>query len=141
MEDVEDALRILRATPPDSLDYVKAVAEVLVLEGLTVGFNPDTPFKDYVDGSSRRLYDDNEAQLRDIMMGMCFDICEKEQVCIYEVTGRITLRGTPWETMFDSDHEEQYNEFMQKVDLGIQEYAPSNTVDVSVKEMIQAQYN
>lgn len=141
MKDIEAALRVLENTSPDSLDYVKAVAEVFVLEGITEGFHPDTPFKDYVNQNSQRLYTDDEANLRDMMMEICFDICEKENVCIYEVTGRITLRGTPFETMFDLDHEEKYNDFMQKVELGLQEYVPCRIGDVAAKEVFQAQYN
>ncbi len=141
MKDIEEALRILENTPSDSLDYVKAVAEVFALEGLREGFNPDTPFKDYINEKGERVYDDGEALLRDMIMEKCFDICEKEDVCIYEVTGRITLRGTPFETMFDSDHEERYNEFMQKIDLGLLEYAPNKMGDIAAKEIIQAQYN
>jgi len=74
-------------------------------------------------------------------MEICFDICEKEDACIYEVTGRITLRGTPFETMFDLDHEEKYDEFMQRVDLGVQEYVPNRVGDIAAREIISALYN
>lgn len=125
----------------NSIEYVKAFSEVLVLEGLTTGFHPDTPFEDYTDAKGQPLYTPEDARLRNIIMDHCFEVCEREKVCIYEITGRITLRGTPFETMFDPDHEEKYAEFMRKIELGEKTYAPNPIGDITVKEMFQAQYN
>jgi hypothetical protein len=141
MNEKDEALRILEFTPADSVAYVKAVAKVFTLEGLKESFHPDTPFYDYRDAKGKPLYTNREAELRDILMTTCFDICEKENVCIYETMGRITLKNTPFESMFDSDHEERYNSFMREVKLGIRDYRPCQTGDILIRETLNAQYN
>lgn len=141
MDHVDKVLDRMEEVDFNSIEYVKAATEAFVLEGLTVGFHPDTPFEDYVDEKGNSVYEPGEAHIRNIMMDHFFEVCEKEGVCIYEVTGRITLRGTPFETMFDEDHEVKYAEFMRQIELGERVYNPSRVGDVTIKEMFQAKYN
>jgi hypothetical protein len=141
MDHTNEILDELEKVDFNSIEYVKAATELFVLEGLTVGFHPDTPFEDYVDEKGNPVYEPGEAHIRNIIMDHLFDVCEKEGVCIYEVTGRITLRGTPFETMLDEDHETKYAEFMRDVESGRRIYNPSRIGDVTTKEMFQAKYN
>lgn len=137
----EDMLQRFENADFDSLEYVKAFSEVLVLEGLTMGFHPDTPFEDYINSKGEAVYTPEEVKLRNMVMEHCFEVCEREGVDIYEITGRITLRGTPAETMFDADHEEKYAEFIHQVESGERTYNSGSPSDVSVKEVLQVRYN
>lgn len=139
--ETENILQGLDNADFNSLEYVKAFSEVLVLEGLTMGFHPDTPFEDYINSKGETVYTPEEAKIRNMVMDHCFEVCEKEGVDIYEITGRITLRGTPAETMFDADHEEKYAEFMRQIESGERVYYPSVVGDVPTKEIFQAKYN
>lgn len=139
--ETENMLQRFENSDFDSLEYVRAFSEILVLEGLTMGFHPDTPFEDYINSKGEAVYTPEEAKLRNMVMEHCFEVCEKEGADIYEVTGRITLRGTPAETMFDEDHEVKYAEFMRQVESGERVYNPSRVGDVTIKEMFQAKYS
>lgn len=139
--ETENMLQRFENADFDSLEYVKAFSEVLVLEGLTTGFHPDTLFEDYINSKGEAVYTPEEAKLRNMIMEHCFEVCENEGTDIYEVTGRITLRGTPAETMFDDDHEEKYAEFMRQIEDGERTYSSVPISDVRVRELLQARYN
>ncbi len=55
--------------------------------------------------------------------------------------GRITMKDTPFESIFDHDHEESYKTFMQLVELGVKEYEPSGVGSRKVKDILSANYN
>ncbi|MBC7568683.1 MAG: hypothetical protein H7319_02975 [Spirosoma sp.] len=126
------------------ITQIKTVADVqtfahqLVAEGLTGGFHPDDPFEDFTGDDGLPLYTTEEAATRNTLMEQCFDVCGDD---VHEVIGRITLSGTPFESIFDKDHEERYNTFMQLVDLGIKDYKPNGVSSRAVKETVFASYN
>jgi hypothetical protein len=117
---------------------VQAFAHQLVEEGLTGGFHPDDPFTDYTQADGQPLYTAEEAATREVLLEQCFEICGDD---VYEVIGRITLKGTPMESMFDEDHQERYEAFMKQIELGIKEYNPSPVANTAVREVLQARYN
>lgn len=117
---------------------VEAFAHQLVAEGLTGGFHPDDPFEDFVNSLGELIYTPEEAVVRDELMSQCFEVCGDD---VYQIVGRITMRDTPFESIFDKDHNERYNTFMQLVELGIKEYKPNGVASRAVKETLAAQYN
>ena len=92
-----------------SMADVQEFANQLVAEGLTGSFHPDDPFEDFTDATGNSLYTPEEAAIRDVFIGQCFDVCGDD---FYSIMGRITLKDTPFESIFDSDNEERYNELM-----------------------------
>lgn len=123
---------------------IKTVANVqefayqLVAEGLTGGFHPDDPFEDFTAVNGEPLYTPEEAAIRDSLMEQCFAVCGND---IYEIMGRITMRDTPFESMFDEDHQERYNTFMQLVELGVKKYESNGVSSIAIKEVVYSQYN
>ena len=117
---------------------VEAFARQLVSEGLTGGFHPDDPFSDYISATGEPLYSTEEAAHRDVLMEQCFDVCGDD---VYEVIGRITLKDTPAESIFDETHERQYSEFMEQVETGERDYKPNGIGNRAVSEITQARYN
>ncbi len=117
---------------------VQEFAHQLVAEGLTGGFHADDPFEDFTDATGNSLYTPEEAAIRNVLIGQCFDVCGDD---VYSIMGRITLKDTPAESIFDDDHEERYNTFTKLVELGIKGYKPNGVSSRAVKETLLAQYN
>lgn len=72
---------------------VKAFAKQLIAEG--VSFHPDDDFNDYVNFKENKpCYSKEEADLRNKLMNICFEVCEKEGVDIYDLMLEVTLIET-----------------------------------------------
>lgn len=72
---------------------VKAFFEQLIDEGLN--FHPDTPFEDYINCETREpSYTKDQADLRNLLLDQCFDVCEKHNIDIYNYANDIYLIGT-----------------------------------------------
>lgn len=85
----------------ENLDGVIKFAEDLKKE-LGLGFHPDDPFENYIDvGTTQPVYTEEESKLRNELIGQAFDVCERENVEIYAVMGRVIVKGTQFENMFD----------------------------------------
>lgn len=73
-----------------TIEDVKLFAKQLLDEGLS--FHPDDDFNDYVNYSSQQpSYNVEDADLRNKLMNQCFEICEKEEVDIYEIMLSVVL--------------------------------------------------
>ncbi|WP_208295682.1 hypothetical protein [Fibrivirga algicola] len=83
-----------------NIEDVVEFANILVSEGLTGGFHPDDPFEDYILPNGEKLYSPEEAALRNKLIEQCFEICGDN---IYAVMGRVTMKGTPNEGMFNEE--------------------------------------
>ena len=84
-----------------TLKDVTYLAEILKVE-IGLGFHPDDPFEDYINiKTGEATYKPEKAQLRNDLIEQAFNICRKKNKDIYEVKGRIIVRGTPQEGMFD----------------------------------------
>ena len=84
-----------------TLTDVEAFAAILK-EEIGLGFHPDDPFEDYINIETKEaIYTPDQARLRNELIEQAFDVCEKEGLDIYETTGRIIVKGTPMEGMFD----------------------------------------
>jgi hypothetical protein len=84
-----------------NLADVEKLAGCLKAE-LGLGFHPDDPFEDYINIETKEpIYTPEQARLRNDLMNQAFLICERENVDIYETTGRIIVKDTPMEGMFD----------------------------------------
>lgn len=80
-------------TKIETTDDVKAFAKQLITEG--VSFHPDDDFNDYINlKENKRSYTKEEVDLRNELMGNCFEVCEKEGVDIYDVMLEVTLIET-----------------------------------------------
>ncbi|QSW88460.1 hypothetical protein J0383_19710 [Flavobacterium endoglycinae] len=67
-----------------TIEDVKQYAKQLTAEGLS--FHPDDDFNDYINISTGKpSYSNDDAALRNELMTQCFDVCEKEDIDIYEV--------------------------------------------------------
>ena len=74
-------------------DDVKAFAKQLISEG--VSFHPDDDFNDYVNFKENTpTYTKEEADLRNNLMNRCFEVCEKEEIDIYDTMLEVTLIET-----------------------------------------------
>lgn len=78
-----------------TLTDVKTFASILK-EELGLGFHPDDPFEDYFSiGTGELTYKPEEARLRNELIEQAFGVCQKEGKDIYELTGRIIVKGNP----------------------------------------------
>jgi len=69
-----------------SISDVKELTWLFVGEG--VNFHPDDDFRNYVRDSKgiiEPLYSDEEAELRNLLVNKCFEVCSKYGVDIYDV--------------------------------------------------------
>lgn len=67
-----------------SLSEVESFARFLY-EDVKVAFHPDESFENYVTlGSRNHTFSQLEANILDLRMDEAFDVCEKENVDIYE---------------------------------------------------------
>ncbi len=67
-----------------TINDVKAFATHLVqVEKLS--FHPDDDFKDYIACGKKPIYSEQEAELRNKLMNECFEVCDKNNVEIYEI--------------------------------------------------------
>lgn len=64
----------------NTIEDVKTFARDLVKEG--INFRPDDDFNDY---TGEDTFSKEDADFRNKLMDDCFDIYEKEGVCIYEI--------------------------------------------------------
>ena len=80
-------------TKIETNEDVRAFAKQLIAEGIS--FHPDDDFNDYVNFKENKpTYTKEEADLRNDLMNMCFDVCEKEGVDIYDVMLEVSLIET-----------------------------------------------
>ena len=76
-------------TPED----INIFAKELIAEGLN--FHPDEDFRNYVNlETGEDTYTAEEAEIRNKLMARCFEICEREDIDIYNVTMEISLLET-----------------------------------------------
>lgn len=59
-----------------------------VINKLDVNFHPDTPFEDYIK-SEKPSFTQEEAELANILLDECFEVCERENADIYELTADV----------------------------------------------------
>ncbi len=75
---------------------VKTFAKEIVADG--VSFHPDDDFNDYVNFKENKpCYSKEEADVRNILMNSCFEVCEKEGVDIYAIMHEVLLIETGWD--------------------------------------------
>lgn len=69
----------------NNIDDVRAFAKHLTfIEG--VAFHCDDDFNDYINSETKEAtYTQEEAELRNVTMQKCFEVCEKEGVEIYDL--------------------------------------------------------
>lgn len=76
-----------------TMDDVKTFFQQLLEEGLN--FHPDEDFTNYINCETREdTYSRTEAELRNRLMDEAFEICEQNNLCIYELGNGMTLRYT-----------------------------------------------
>ena len=76
-----------------TINDVKAFAKQIIAEN--VSFHPDDDFNDYVNFKENTpYYSKQEADIRNDLMSMCFEVCEKEGVDIYDLMLEVTLAET-----------------------------------------------
>lgn len=74
----------------ESIEDVKQFFAELVAEDL--GFHPDTPFTEYVNiDTGVSTYTEREAELRDRLLTQAFDICNENEIDIYELAMEVFL--------------------------------------------------
>lgn len=72
---------------------VKAFFHQLLAEGLN--FHPEEDFLNYVNiDTSLPTYTIADAEARNLQMETCFEVCEREDVDIYDLSQEIFLKGT-----------------------------------------------
>ena len=70
-----------------TIEEVKAFAKYLT-NGLHLNFHPDDDFSFYVNYETKDpTFSLEEAAKYNALMNECFDVCEKENVDVYEVMG------------------------------------------------------
>jgi hypothetical protein len=73
-----------------------------IREELGHGFHPDDLFEAYnYVKTGEEVYAPELARLRNELTDQAFAVCASENADIYAITGRIIVRGTPREGMFD----------------------------------------
>ena len=76
-----------------TINDVKAFAKQIIAED--VSFHPDDDFNVYVNFKENTpYYSKQEADIRNNLMNMCFEVCEKEGVDIYNLMLEVTLVET-----------------------------------------------
>jgi hypothetical protein len=77
----------------NTLVDVAAFAKEIIKDG--VSFHPDDNFNDYVNfATNEQIYTDIEAERRNVLMNQCFEVCEKEDMDIYDFMLEILLKET-----------------------------------------------
>ena len=72
---------------------VVAYAMQLVKEG--VNFHPDDDFNDYINIETQNpSYTKQQADLRNILMNQCFEVCQKNGIDIYDTMSEVVLKET-----------------------------------------------
>lgn len=67
-----------------TVDDVKIFFKQLFAEGLN--FHPDDPFEDYINTDTKEpFYTEEEAKVREILICEAFEVCENENIDIYEI--------------------------------------------------------
>lgn len=76
-----------------TINDVKAFAKQIIAED--VSFHPDDDFNVYKNFKENTpYYSKQEADVRNNLMSMCFEVCEKEGVDIYNLMLEVTLVET-----------------------------------------------
>jgi hypothetical protein len=76
-----------------TINDVKTFAKQIIAED--VSFHPDDDFNVYVNFKENTpYYSKQEADIRNNLMSMCFEVCEKEGVDIYDLMLEATLVET-----------------------------------------------
>jgi len=77
----------------ETIDDVNLFSKHLLSEG--VSFHPDDDFSDYINFKENTpLYTKDEADLRNTLMNMCFEVCENQGIDIYDTMLEVTLLET-----------------------------------------------
>lgn len=77
----------------NNLNDVEAFAKQIINEG--VSFHPDDDFNDYVVlKTNNPCYIKLEADDRNELMNQCFEVCEKNNVDIYDFMNEVFLKET-----------------------------------------------
>jgi len=75
-----------------TVDDVRTFFNELYADGLS--FHPDDLFENYVHGETGKpFYSEEESKLRNTLMAQAFEICEKENVDIYEIVLDISMKN------------------------------------------------
>ena len=68
----------------------------LLWKDLQLNFHPDDPFELFIDTATNdRVFDDEAATILNTRMDECFEVCEKADVDIYEISFR-EVYGDSW---------------------------------------------
>ena len=85
-----------------TINDVKTFFQQLLEESLN--FHPDEDFTNYINGETREdTYIPEEAQLRNRLMDEAFTVCDKFDICIYDLANDITLKFTGLDKYFNKD--------------------------------------
>ena len=77
----------------ESLEDVAVFSKELILEG--TNFHPDDDFANYINiDTNQPAYTPEASELRNKLVNQCFDVCEKENVDIYDFTMEVYLKET-----------------------------------------------
>jgi hypothetical protein len=77
----------------ESLEDVATFSKELILEG--TNFHPDDDFFDYVNIlTNESVYSVVESVLRNSLMNQCFEVCEKQNIDVYNFTMEVYLKET-----------------------------------------------
>lgn len=80
-------------TKIETADGVNAFAKQIIAEG--VSFHHDDDFNDFVNFKENSpTYTKEEADVRNVLMNKCFEVCEKAGVGIYDVMLEVSLIET-----------------------------------------------
>lgn len=67
------------------VEEVASFARQLILEE-KISVHPDDDFKDYIFCDTKQpIYSDTEAEVRNQLMNQCFEVCEQNNIEIYEI--------------------------------------------------------
>lgn len=85
-----------------TIDDVKAFFNDLLEESLN--FHPDEDFANYINGETKEdTYTKQEAEMRNRLMDEAFAVCDKFDICIYELANDMTLKFTGLDKYFNKD--------------------------------------
>jgi hypothetical protein len=71
-----------------TIDEVKKFAKYLAFE-VRLNFHPDDDFICYLDSNSNeQLFSNEDIVIGNKLMNDCFDVCERENIDVYEVMGK-----------------------------------------------------
>ncbi len=91
-------------TTVNSIEDVIAFTEELVTVE-NVNLHPDTDFRDYINvDTGLDTYSADQAELRNMLMQQCFEICTREKANIYSLMHDIHLKSTGLDKLIPLSH-------------------------------------